>query len=310
MYRYFSRLVWAAPLLLLLLLASGLSAQTQSRPRGVRTTKLVYTTIGTDTLALDLYQPIVDEVRNNYLVLYVHGGGFSGGRRDDQINTSFGRQLAYLGYPVASISYRLTAKGKGFGCERPASEKLQTFRWAAEDIYAATRFLRDYYLQRGIDSLRIVLAGSSAGAESVLHAVYWPTKLMDPPANAMPSGYRYAGVISMAGALADTSQINRTNIIPTLFFHGTDDNLVPFGVASHHLCATTKPGYLPLYGPQPIAIQLNKLDAPYFSLEFRNGRHEWNYLPMRDYLEVIYDFLENDVIQQTWRQARIVQKSN
>jgi poly(3-hydroxybutyrate) depolymerase len=300
------RALW---LLVLLVAAQGLVGQNRTRPQGVRTQKLVYTTVGTDTLALDLYQPIADEVRNNYLIIYVHGGGFSGGRRDDQLNTSFGRQLSYLGYNVASISYRLTAKGKGFGCERPAAEKLQTFRWAVEDIYAATRFLRDHFKAKGVDSLRIVLAGSSAGAESVLHAVYWPNRLLAPPANALP-GYRYAGLISMAGALADTSQINRNNIIPTLFFHGTDDNLVPFGVASHHSCPTAKPGHLLLYGPEPIVAHLNKLDAPYFTLEFRSGRHEWNYLPMRDYLDVVYDFLENDVLQQTWRQARIVQKSN
>ena len=47
----------------------------------------------------------------------------------------------------------------------------------------------------------MVLAGSSAGAEAILHTAYWPaTRAADGQA-LLPPDFRYAGVISMAGGL-------------------------------------------------------------------------------------------------------------
>jgi hypothetical protein len=110
---------------------------------------------------------------------------------------------------------------------------------------------------------KIILAGSSAGAEAVLHAAYWTANdLIDLPEQpALPEDFKYGGVISMAGALVDTNLITKENAIPTLLFHGTCDNLVPFGTAPHHYCDESDKGYLMLHGANSIAKRLHHLNG-------------------------------------------------
>jgi len=138
------------------------------------------------SLEMDIYLP-GEDYKGYPLILFVHGGGFSEGRRDDPRYVQFAENLADKGYPVASITYRLTMKGRSFGCDQPAENKIATFRAAAEDIWDATRFLHDNARVFGFMAPPpIVLCGSSAGAEAVLHAAYWPEALL-------PEGFRYAG---------------------------------------------------------------------------------------------------------------------
>jgi predicted esterase len=119
----------------------------------------------------------------------------------------------------------------------PVSEKLATFDAAVEDIQDATFYLIQNYEYLGIDPQNIILAGSSAGAEAVLITAYSPPVCYD-----LPSGpVAYAGVIGMAGAIPDTSIIYEESAVPSLFFHGTDDNLVPYATAPHHYCEKTNP---------------------------------------------------------------------
>ncbi|MCB0638484.1 MAG: prolyl oligopeptidase family serine peptidase [Lewinella sp.] len=257
-----------------------------------------YARLADEDYALDLYRPF-PETADRPVLLYVHGGGFSGGERDNDVARHFSEALAARGFIVASMSYRLTAKGKGFSCERPAAEKIETFRLASEDIGWATRFLLDRYEAFGLDPKRIVLAGSSAGAEAVLHAAYRLDWSQPAP------GFRYAGVISMAGALVDTSWITTENAIPTQLFHGVDDPLVPYATAPHHYCDPEAPGYLILHGGASIAERLHQLGAPYMLMTDPTGEHEWNDVPMRQHLTEIVDFLIDQVLNGDWEQVHL-----
>lgn len=235
---------------------------------------------------MDIYLP-GEDYKGYPLILFVHGGGFSEGRRDDPRYVQFAENLADKGYPVASITYRLTMKGRSFGCDQPAENKIATFRAAAEDIWDATRFLHDNAPVFGFMAPPpIVLCGSSAGAEAVLHAAYWPEALL-------PDGFRYAGVIGMAAAIIELEWISDKNALPTLLFHGIDDPLVPFGSDSHHFCPTHAPGYLLLHGSESIAGRLKGLGKPYLLYKGLEGGHGWADKPMFDHLDVIINFLED-----------------
>ncbi len=237
-------------------------------------------------LGMDVYLPR-ESGRQFPLLLFVHGGGFSEGRRDDPRYVQFAEAVALKGYPVASISYRLTMKGRSFGCDQCAENKIAAFRAASEDIWDATRFLLDKATELGIQvPPRIVLCGSSAGAEAVLHAAYWPDAML-------PSGFRYAGVIGMAAALLDLEWISQENALPTLLFHGIDDPLVPFGSDSHHYCPPDAPGHLMLHGSASIAGHLQVLNKPYILVKGLEGGHGWADKPMFDHLDILFDFLEN-----------------
>ncbi len=192
----------------------------------ILTETYTYSTKKGENLDLDVYMPEYDSELKRPTLIYVHGGGFSNGTRDQNGVPEFCSNIASYGYVVVSISYRLTRKGMpgGFGCDCPASDKLNTFYAAVEDLQDATFFMIENREQFAIDPQKIIIAGSSAGAETVLNTAYQPQYCYG-----LDSGpVSYAGVISMAGAIPDTTVIYDESAIPSLLFHGTDDNLVPY----------------------------------------------------------------------------------
>ena len=254
-----------------------------------------YSTKEGENLDLDIYLPEYDSETKRPTLIYVHGGGFSGGQRDNPKTIEFCNKLASYGYVVASISYRLTRKDEptGFGCDCPVNDKLNTFYSVTEDIQDATFFLIQNLEKFSIDPQKIILAGSSAGAEAVLNTAYQP-----PYCYGLDSGpVSYAGVIGMAGAIPDTTAIYNESAIPSLLFHGTDDNLVPYATAPHHFCDKDKPGYLILHGSNTIALKLKQLDVPYWLHTTCGGGHELANKPMQDYFDEIVDFCYTFVIK-------------
>lgn len=265
-----------------------------------------YTYIQKDgqTLDLDIYTPAFDVEENRPALLYVHGGGFSGGTRDGKETIEFCERIARRGYVAVSISYRLTRKGTetAFGCDCPAKEKLATFSAAVEDIQDATYFLIENRAQFGIDPYRIILSGSSAGAEAVLNTAYQPPYCYDLDGGPVA----YAGVISMAGALADTAQIYDESAVPSLLFHGTCDNLVPYATAPHHYCDENKPGYLVLHGGKTIADRLHQLDQPYWLYTVCGGNHGVAGSPMTQQVQEIMTFCYEFVLHHSKNQIHTV----
>lgn len=257
-----------------------------------------------DTLQLDLFLPTAPAGLKP-LLIYVHGGGFSGGSRDEPLHRAFCEHYARKGWITATISYNLTMKDRSFGCDQAVQNKIETFRQGGENVNQATAFLLAHQRDFNIDSQRIVLAGSSAGAESVLQAAYWK----DTQKALLPKQFRYAGVISMAGALLDVNWISEASVIPMAMFHGTCDPLVPYGTAPHHYCTPDQTGYLMLAGAHSIMERLVALEKPYFLVSDCGGGHEWASKPMEEnYLHFIDDFLENDVLKGQLRQSHIIIK--
>ena len=259
-----------------------------------------------ESLKMDIFSPETDTLDKKPVLLYVHGGGFAMGSRDQELHQQFCRHYAHKGYTAVSIDYTLQRKGKSFGCDCPADEKVDTFLETARDISRAVRYLTENYTKLGIDTNRIVLAGSSAGAEAALHAVYWHETRSDDSTRILPEAFEYGGVISMAGALTELRWVDHKTAIPTQLFHGSCDRLVPYSTASHHYCEADTPGYLTLYGPAAIMNKLKTMGKGYYSITGCYGRYEWNMLPLTDYRENITDFLYYDVLQDKKRQIHYV----
>ncbi len=256
---------------------------------------LTYATKDGEDLAMDIYLPGNDARTGRATIIYVHGGGFMGGARDGENLKGFCTKMAKHGYVVASISYRLTRKDKkgGFGCNCPAEEKINAFNAAVEDLHDATSYLVSNRKKFRIDTKNIIIAGSSAGAETVLNAAYQPpfrcTSRLKPVS--------YAGVIGMAGAIPDTAAIYSGYAIPSLFFHGTDDKLVPYATAPHHYCKEGDPGYLVLHGSYTIAQKLEQMGVPFWLHTGSGAGHEMANTPMTYYFDVIVDFCYHFIIK-------------
>lgn len=299
-------------LLFVILLISNQQVSSQERYKDeitdtVKVETLTYAFKDNQSLDMDVYSPAFDNQNQRPLIFYVHGGGFSGGTRNEPGIQTFCKKLARRGYVVSSISYRLTRKGTatGFGCDCPATDKLNTFNDAVEDLQDATFFMIQRRENFGIDPQKIIISGSSAGAETVLNAAYQP-----PYCYALDSGpVSYAGVISMAGAIPDTSRIFKESAIPSLLFHGTCDNLVPYTTASHHYCKEKDAGYLILHGAYTIAEKLKKLGTPYWVYTYCNAAHEIAGKPMTDNLDDIIDFCYTYILKSGLEQRSTIIKS-
>lgn len=263
----------------------------------------LYAVKDNEELKLDVYTPEnITENQKLPTLLWIHGGGFMGSTRDNPVDAKLCKEMTKKGYVAVSISYRLSRKGKptGFGCDCPKEDKLETFKMAVQDYYDAAKYIVKNADILHIDTQKIIAGGSSAGAETVLNAVYMKEfflKDLEPYKN-----IHFASVWALAGALVNAEYITKDNAIPTVLFHGTQDAFVPFGSESHHLCKPNEAGYLHLDGAQPVVEKLNRLETPYFFYKSIGGGHELAAIPYDERLDNVIDFFKktafgNEVIQ-------------
>lgn len=267
-----------------------------SGPDIIKTTHTYHVFDKKDSLNLDFYRPKGFKEKLP-LLLYVHGGGFSGGQRDHPNTVAFANKIAERGYAVASISYRLIMKKLGFSCDTKTEDKINAFDTAAEDVSLAVKHILDNDSIYNIDTNKIIISGSSAGAETVLHLQYVLDNTI------LPTDFKFAGVIGFAGAIINRDNINTKTAIPTLLFHGTNDNLVPYNIAAHHYCNPGSEGYMMLYGSRAIADRLKGLGKSYYLFSINGGTHSWSGVPLSRCVTEVIDFMNNDVINGAKRQT-------
>lgn len=284
---------------LMIIVVCGTVAAQEAHPR------LVYAQKDTNTLWMDHYQP--QGQANGMSVLFVHGGSFTGGDPANQF--PMGEGLAKRGYHVFVIKYRLYLKGKDFGCGTNTPEKLKAINWAVEDAVDATHYLLEHAQKLGIDTTKIFISGSSAGAEAILNLVYNPFKKKNDNRFALFDRFQYAGAMSFAGAVLDINTVNKDVWIPTLLMHGTKDQLVPFGTAAHRFCRATDAGWMMFFGSYTIYQQARENNFPLRLYTFSGGGHEVsNYMFRR--FEEMDDFMKQAVSKKLKGAKEIIVKTN
>lgn len=118
-------------------------------------------------LKLDLIVPPAAPTQLLPLVVWLHGGAFSGGDKDD----AAGLLLTYAraGFAVAAVNYRLTPDN-----HLNPEFRMQAIMQACEDAMNAVRFLKVNAATYHIDPARIATLGASAGGGiSLVNAVAW-----------------------------------------------------------------------------------------------------------------------------------------
>lgn len=265
----------------------------------------IYATKNGEALKLDIYQPENDTMQQRPLIIFMHGGGFAGGTRTNDAEVEFAETAAKKGYVAVQISYRLTRKGGSFGCDYKASGKMETFRLAAEDFMDAVNFMVENQEDYHIDPTEIIVGGSSAGAEAVLNAVYNERLMFKDFSNY--ENFTFAGVFSLAGAIVDARYITKENAIPGVFFHGTEDDLVPYTTGPHHWCDRDKPGYIILDGSRTIVDKLEKLNTSYMLYSFEGGKHEHSGMPF-DYFPEVFEFFNSVFLHEEKQQIEVCKK--
>lgn len=294
-------------LLFILLLIISISGSAQDRfTKDIfqlkNTETVTYAKKDGEVLKLDIYQPAQDTMQKRPVIIFMHGGGFAGGTRTNPNEVKFAKAAARKGYVAVQISYRLTRKGQSFGCDYKAEGKMETFKLAAEDFMDAVNYMVQHQNKYHIDKSKVIVGGSSAGAEAVLNAVYNERLMFSDLAKYQ--NFNFAGVFSLAGALVDAKYITKENAIPAVFFHGTADNLVPYGSAPHHFCDRSQPGYIMLDGSGAIAERLKTLNTSYMLYSFKGGKHEHSGMPF-DYLPEVFNFFNSVFLNDENKQIEV-----
>lgn len=257
----------------------------------------------TDSLDLDLFLPPNTVNQKVPLVIFVHGGGFAGGDRPG--GHSLGKFLAEKGIASATITYTLYMKNKDFGCKGELTEKIKAIRYGVTDLWEATKYLMANAEKYHLNTKQIFIAGTSAGAETVLHAAYWPST-MALFGGGLPAGFRYAGIISGAGAIMDLNLIKKENVLPAMFIHGDKDPVVPYATAAHHSCPCDASGWLMLFGSSSIYQHMKTLKADAILYTFSGKDHSvaGNFLYGNQ--KPVYDFVTNVLSQKHFRKHLII----
>ncbi|HXU26353.1 MAG TPA: T9SS type A sorting domain-containing protein [Bacteroidia bacterium] len=192
------------------------------------------------TLTLDFYEPTADTSTARPLIIWAHGGSFISGTSADVDVASLSNHFAKKGYVCASINYR-----KGVSSFDSVGLNQAVVR-AVQDMKASIRF---FYKDRAtantykIDTNKIFIGGSSAGAITALHTEY-----LDKACKIYPyvdsttlaglgglngasgnAGYstKVKGVIDLCGGLGVYAWLEAGNT-PLCSMHGTADATVPY----------------------------------------------------------------------------------
>jgi len=181
-------------------------------------------------LYMDIYEPAsAYSAEEAPTVIFVFGGGFISGARNHPSYGPWFDRLTSKGYRVVSIDYRLALKGRRLAIPKDRGVFLMAVDTAVEDLYSATKYILDNSRSLKIDTDKLTVMGSSAGALTVLSAD-WYLSNRAPLASVLPEDFRYNGVISLSGAvLSDHGKPKyERGAAPTLLLHGTEDRIVSY----------------------------------------------------------------------------------
>lgn len=273
------------------LVALLLAVVATSAQEVVRTTHHYATHDGYELL-LDRYDTTIPCDNNRPCMIFAFGGGFKQGTRDHEMYISYLERLATEGIVAISIDYRL-----GLKLYPPTGGKISMVKAlanavnvAVEDLYSATNYVIANAEAWGIDPELIMISGSSAGAITVLQAE-WLRCNDNQLAEVLPKDFRYAGVVSCAGAIFSTNGKPKFKheAAPMLLFHGTSDSNVPY-----HKSSIAGIGF---FGSKHIVKHLDKALSPYYFYSAEYVTHTLAATPFIDQQDLILQFINDYVLR-------------
>jgi acetyl esterase/lipase len=227
-------------------------------PAGVRIEKAISYLPPDRAEKADLYLPPTFEEGKKYPgVVIIHGGGWTGGKRDAAREINIGTTLASHGYVCLSIDYLL---------HDPQSDK-SCWPQNLYDCKTAVRWLRASAQQLQLDKDHVgVIGGSAGGHLASMVGVTGPADGLDPPSPYADQSCAVNCVVDLYGP-ADLSDRNEIAVLrktrseapelykafsvvshldksdpPFLIMHGTADTSVPLSQSQLLAAALTKAG--------------------------------------------------------------------
>tara|TARA_B100001758_G_scaffold105218_1_gene90130 strand:- start:49246 stop:50376 length:1131 start_codon:yes stop_codon:yes gene_type:complete len=266
----------------------------------VTVTEVNYSDIYNDDRHLiDIYTPNGDTEINRPLIIFAHGGSFMGGEKDLADCVDFCSSFAKKGYVTASANYRLVSPADQQDFIFYQEKQYEAILKAVSDIKSAIRYFRKDFTTNntyGIDTSTIFIAGSSAGAVTMLHLAYidaisdLPTSVTDVlgntfnPHNIVSSlggslegdagnyGFssKVSGVISFAGGINNVNWIDSEDE-PLVSIQGDADQTVSFNCSY----GMGFPTIVELCGSGEMHPQANTVNLNNDMLVLPGSEHDW-----------------------------------
>ena len=217
------------------LFLTGMSSHAQETVPSKR--HLVYKQVDTVSLFMDIYYPPdMDQTATFPAMIFFFGGGWKGG----SVNQFKPHALYFSGRGIICIlaDYRVES--------RQGTSPFESLK----DAKSAIRFIRKNSGQLQVDPDRIIAAGGSAGghlaAATALISKYneagedlsvscVPNALVlfNPVIDNGPGGYGYERIGDAYWEFSPLHNISK-DVPPTIFFLGTDDELIPVETAKYY----------------------------------------------------------------------------
>jgi acetyl esterase/lipase len=253
---------------------------------------------------MDAYLPPDSFARPVPAVVYIHGGGWTGGRRDQKIPTNICRTLAENGYAAFSIDYRLNTAVK----TNDGKVTIAKVVWP-ENLYdckTAVRYVRKNAKEFGVDPNRIAVMGASAGAHLALlvaatkDSAKWNAGGLNPGISnevaavvefygrhdvSRDRRHHFAGSTpeETAANVADASPVTHlsASMPPVLAVQGDADKIVPVHYA------------------RELVGRLKELGVPHEYVEIPGAGHSFDLKPpQQDLTPIVLDFLRRHLADQ------------
>jgi len=214
-------------------------------------------------LHMDIYEPLGDTMIDRPVIIFAHSGAFFIGDKTAEDMVALSQTAAKRGYVAISMEYRL-----GLNILSGNSGERAVFR-SVQDGSAIIRYLREYHDLYNIDPDKIFVWGSSAGAFMGLHLSYLEDSerpsstygstfspdlgCINCEGNSFNHSHKPNALISTWGGIGDLDYIDVDENVPTAFFHGTSDIVVPYSYGYPFTLNITLPQ---VYGSELISEKL------------------------------------------------------
>lgn len=182
----------------------------------------------TERCKLDLYLP--EGVKDFPTLVWLHGGGITGGSKDGKETVATGKNFAASGVALANVNYRLSPKSK--------------YPTYIQDTAAAFAWVKKHIADHGGNPDRVFLGGHSAGGYLTLMAGLDDTYLKD-------QGLKLsdiAGLLPVAGQTLTHFTIRQERGLPK-------DQIIADDAAPLHHARKDAPPMLILYAEKDMALR-------------------------------------------------------
>ncbi len=169
-------------------------------------------------LKLDIYEPAGDTETERPVFIFFFGGGFVGGTKDFEPRF-YCELMARRGYVAVAPSYRINQ----------GNIVTQGIPAAVSDARQSVNWLIEHADEHRLDTGRIVIGGSSAGAITALFSTYTDYELAGPADRSQ----EVALVLDLWGGLYNEVGQMEAGEPPLAIIHGTRDTVVPFSEAEN-----------------------------------------------------------------------------